>query len=353
MTKTELWSKAHKRMIELYGEDPDFRIVNRFLSEKQAFTQFDCITYFDIIATLRDESRENGEILIGRSILGSCFTAYLLGATDENPLPLHKHCPNCKQTTFVTGRENLMAYDLVGDTCEYCGEETYYDGFDIPFETYLSYVKKGVEFNHRNYKELYDEIQSHITPSICELTERCKEMERRTGVSMDSIYLGDKAVLSHFCAGDFVGFSEKEAQMLSEMTVLAKPQTYVDILKLLGLAHGTKTWRYNAEQLLADGACSLSDLPTTRDEVFMTIRDTMRDCCFHDTGFAYDVANKARRGYYLEHGMDDYTNKSLQMLGLDDWFGSYIRATQYMSTKALAVLELKYRIILAWYALNF
>ena len=30
MTKTELWSKAHKRMIELYGEDPDFRIVNRF-----------------------------------------------------------------------------------------------------------------------------------------------------------------------------------------------------------------------------------------------------------------------------------------------------------------------------------
>jgi DNA polymerase III alpha subunit (gram-positive type) len=66
-------------------------------------------------------------------------------------------------------------------------------------------------------------------------------------------------------------------------------------------------------------------------------------------GLAHDVANKARRGYYLEHGMDDYTNQTLSMLGLDDWFGSYIRATHYMSAKALAVLELKYSIILTWY----
>lgn len=81
----------------------------------------------------------------------------------------------------------------------------------------------------------------------------------------------------------------------------------------------------------------------------MSIREAMRDCDFHDTGFAYDVANKARRGYYHEHGMDDYTNQTLSMLGLDDWFGSFIRTTHYMSTKALAVLELKYSIILNWY----
>jgi DNA polymerase III alpha subunit (gram-positive type) len=117
---------------------------------------------------------------------------------------------------------------------------------------------------------------------------------------------------------------------------------------VIGLAHGTCTWRHNAEHLIADGV-SLADIPATRDEVFMTIRDAMHDCDFHDTGFAIDVANKARRGYYREHGMDDYTNGTLSMLGLDDWFGSYIRATHYMSTKALAVLELKYSIILTWY----
>jgi hypothetical protein len=81
----------------------------------------------------------------------------------------------------------------------------------------------------------------------------------------------------------------------------------------------------------------------------MTIRDAMRDCDFYDMGFAYDLANKARHGYYCEHGMDHYTNSTLQMLGLDSWFGSYIRATHYMLTKALAVLELKYSVILNWY----
>lgn len=353
MTEKEIWDKAYKRIFELYGNMPDLRIISRFYSEKQAFSRFDCITYFDMIGKLRKEVFEKDEILIGKSTLGSCFTAYLLGAVDENPLPFHKYCPNCKKTTFITHcsppRVNDMPYDLVGDTCKYCGEETYYDGFDIPFETYLPYVKQGVEFHHSNYKELYDEITSHITPSICKLTEKCKEMERRTGVSMDSIYLGDQTVLSHFCAGDFVGFSPKEATFLREMATVAKPKSYGDILKLLGLAHGTCTWRYNAEQLLSDDICSLSDIPATCDEVFMTIRDAMRDCDFHDTGFAYDVANKARRGYYLEHGMDDYTNQTLSMLGFDDWLGSYIRATQYMSTKALAVLELKYSIILNWY----
>ena len=340
-------------MIELYGENLDFHIINRLLSEKQAFSQLDCITYFDIIEKLRAEISEKGEILIGRSVLGACFCAYLLGATDVNPLPLHKYCPNCKQTIFFSKHANHMPYDCVGDTCEYCGEETYYDGFDIPFETYLPYVKKGVEFNHSNYKELYDEIQSHITPSLCELSEQCKEMERRTGVSMDSIYLGDETVLSHYCAGDFVGFSERDARVLKGMAAVAKPKTYGDILKLLSLGGGTQTWTHNAEELLAEGVCSLADIHATRDEVFMTIRDAMRDRGYCDAGFAYEVSSKAWRGQYLEHGMDGYTADMLRRLGFDEWFIRYLLRVHYLSPKALEATELQYRITLGWYQLHY
>ena len=167
---------------------------------------------------------------------------------------------------------------------------------------------------------------------------------------MDDIDLNDHEVKHRLLTGDFeylVGSGGEKA--IKQMITLTHPQSYNELLKLIGLAHGTCTWKYNAEQLLSDGICSLADIPATRDEVFMSIRDAMRDCDFNDTGFAYNVANKARRGYYHEHGMDDYTKGTLQMLGLDDWFGSYIRATQYMSAKALAVLELKYSIILNWY----
>lgn len=351
MTKKALWNDAYKRMLRLYGESPDLRIISRFLSEKQMLEQFDCITYFDIIAKLRAESREKDEERpIGKSVLGSCFAAFLLGATDVNPLPLHKYCPNCKQTAFVADDKSLTPYDLAGDTCQYCGGRTCYNGFDIPFETYLPCVKKGAEFNHGNYKEIHDELAFHITPSLCELNEKCKKLERQTGVRMDDICLGDKTVLSDFCRGDFVGAPEKEAKILREMAVLAKPETYGDILKLLGLAHGTQTWRYNAEELLADGSCSLSAIPATRDDVFMMIRTALQRHGIGDTGFAYDVASKARRGYYFEHGLDGYTLDTLKSLGLGAHFADYILRARYLTSKAHVAAELKYLAVLQWYA---
>lgn len=51
--------------------------------------------------------------------------------------------------------------------------------------------------------------------------------------------------------------------------------------------------------------------------------------------------------------MDDYTKGTLSMLGFDDWFGRYIKTARYMSTKALAMLELKYLIILNWYQFSY
>ena len=160
---------------------------------------------------------------------------------------------------------------------------------------------------------------------------------------------GDDVAFVDLLGGDFSCMHPKLAEFLKQAYAVVQPCSYAELLKLIGLAHGTGTWKNNAEDLLTNGKCRLADIPATRDEVFMMIRDAMQEQGVYDTGFAYDVANKARRGYYQEHGMDDYTNGILQMLGLDDWFGSFIRTTHYMSTKALAVLELKYSVIFNWY----
>ena len=348
MIEKEIWDKSYKRIFELYGDMPDLRIVSRFCSEKQAFMQYEIGKYFYELAGLRREAEESGERLIVKAPLASCLVAYLLGVTDENPLPAHYYCPKCKTVEWMNGR---CVFDLRDRTCA-CGERMKPDGFDIPFETYLPYAKKlkTADTVPESYQQLCDSILSHFQRSLLDTTNVCKRLENATGVCMDDIDLNDREVKHRLLTGDFeylVGYSGEKA--IKQMIALTHPQSYNEILKLIGLAHGTCTWRYNAEQLLSDGICSLSDIPATRDEVFMTIRDAMHDCDFYDTGFAFDVANKARRGYYLEHGMDDYTNGTLSMLGLDDWFGSYIRATHYMSTKALAVLELKYSIILNWY----
>lgn len=345
MTEKEIWDKAYKRIFELYGDMPDLRIVSRFYSETQ---QYEVGKYFYALAKLRREAEDAGERLIVKAPVASCLLAYLLGTTDENPLPAHYFCPKCKTVEWMEGR---CVFDLRDRTCA-CGERMKPNGFDIPFEIYLPYGKKlkTADTVPENYQQLFDSILSHFQRSLLDTATVCKQLEKATGVCMDSIDLNDREVKHRLLTRDFeylVGSGGEKA--IKQMITLAHPVTYNDLLKLIGLFYGTCTWRYNAEQLLSDGICSLSDIPATRDEVFMTIRDAMHDCDFHDMGFAHDVANKACRRYYREHGMDDYTNQTLSMLGFDSWFGSYIRAAHYMSTKALAVLELKYSIILNWY----
>ena len=348
MTEKEIWDKAYKRIFELYGDMPDLRIVSRFFSEKQAFMQYEVGKYFYDLAKLRREAEDAGERLIVKAPVASCFVAYLLRATDENPLPAHYYCPKCKTVLWMEGR---CVFDMRDRFCS-CGERMKPEGFDIPFETYLPYAKKlrVADITDESYLELSEATFSHYQKSLLDTANICKQLEKVTSIGMDDIDMNDREVKCRLLTGNFeklAGVGGEKA--IKQMITLTHPVTYNELLKLIGLAHGTCTWRYNAEQLLSDGICSLADIPATRDEVFMIIRDAMRDCDFHDTGFAFDVSNKARRGYYLEHGMDDYTNSTLQMLGLDSWFGSYIRFTQYMSTKALAVLDLKYSIILTWY----
>jgi DNA polymerase III alpha subunit (gram-positive type) len=351
MTEKEIWDEAYKRIFKFYGDMPDLRIISRFYSEKQAFMQYEVGKYFYDLAKLRCEAEEAGERLIVKAPVASCLVAYLLGTTDENPLPAHYYCPKCKTVLWMEGR---CVFDLRDRTCV-CGEMMKPDGFDIPFETYLPYAKKlkTADTVPENYQQLFNSILSHFQRSLLDTANVCKRLEKSTGVCIDSIDLNDREVTHRLLTGNF----EKLAgiggeKVIKQMITLAHPLTYQALLKVIGLAHGTCTWRHNAEHLIADGV-SLADIPATRDEVFMTIRDAMHDCDFHDTGFAIDVANKARRGYYREHGMDDYTNGTLSMLGFDSWFGSYIRTTHYMSTKALAVLELKYSIILNWYQIYY
>ena len=146
MTEKEIWDKAYNRIFELYGDMPDLRIIiSRFYSEKQAFMQYEVGKYFYDLAKLRREAEESGERLIVKAPIASCLVAYLLGATDENPLPAHYYCPKkCKTLEWMDGR---CVFDLRDRTCA-CGERKKPDGFDIPF----ALCKEAQDHRYRSRK---------------------------------------------------------------------------------------------------------------------------------------------------------------------------------------------------------
>ena len=350
MTREETWDKAYKKIFELYGENPDLDIVNRFLSEKAALSHFGIAEYFDELAGICKESIEKyNEKLVVKNTVCSCFTAYLLGASEINPLPPHYYCETCKRVEWSD--EVDCVFDMRGTRkCE-CGAEMRVDGHDIPWETYLPYAQKLKTKDPvpENYKDLFESLtKKHFQFSLLGAAQAVNLLGQATGVGSEEIDLSDREVKYCLLDGDFSCMPPKLATFLKTAYEVVQPCSYNELLKLIGMAHGTQTWRNNAENLL-NGKCRLADIPATRDDVFVIIRDAMREHGVYDTGFAYDVANKARKGFYNENGMDGYTIDTLKVLSFDDWFASYLLGVRYMSTKALSVMELKYIILLTWY----
>ena len=347
MTREEIWNKAYNRIFELYGENPDLDIVNRFLSEKAALSHFGVAEYFEELAGICKESLDKyNEKLVVKNTVASCFTAYLLGASEVNPLPAHYFCEVCKRVEWVD--EVDCIFDMRATrTCE-CGAEMRADGYDLPYAQRLRLKTKDPV--PENYKDLFESLtKKHFQFSLLGAAQTVNFLGQATGVAPDEIDLSDREVKCRLLGGDFNCMNPKLAEFLKQAYTVVQPSNYHELLKLIGMAHGTQTWRNNADDLLMHGKCRLADIPATRDEVFILIRDAMREHGLYDTGFAYDVANKVRKGFYAKNGMDGYTIDTLKALGFNDWFASYLLGVRYMSTKALSVMELKYIILLTWY----
>ena len=351
MTREETWDKAYKRIFELYGEDPDFRIVNCFLSEKAALSHYGVAEYFEELAGICQESIEKyNEKLIVKNTVASCFKAYLLGASEINPLPAHYYCKACKRVEWSDDADCI--FDMRATrTCE-CGAIMRADGYNLPYETYVPYAQKLKTKDPvpENYKDLFESLtKKHFQWSLLGAAQAVNLLGQATGVRPEEIDLSDREVKYRLLGGDFSCMHPKLAEFLKQAYTIVQPSNYHELLKLIGMAHGTQVWKNNAEDLIKDDVADLSEIPATRDEVFMMIRDAMQEQGVYDTGFAYDVAEKARKGYYAEHGMDGYTIDTLKSLGFGDWFASYLLGVRYVSTKALSVMELHYIILLTWY----
>ena len=75
---------------------------------------------------------------------GAFFVAYLLGASDVNPLEPHYYCPVCRKVEWVDTVSD--GWDLLPRACS-CGGTMRGEGHRIPFETYRHVVQRNTSFD--------------------------------------------------------------------------------------------------------------------------------------------------------------------------------------------------------------
>ena len=402
--KKELWQKAEKALYALYGDMPDLRILNRFYSEKMAFENSDVIILWNLVGEIMRSAPTGYSMPKVTGTTGSCFTAYLLGATSDNPLPLHYHCRECGSTEFVDTK-NALPFDLSNKPCS-CGAKMRTNGFDIPYEmnlgdahtphicfsvpknfleetkhmifeqmkAYYCVGELGNETDYIRFVFLPHDGRDHFKENINLVNDKYNSFPSATVTSFFGVdkakrlieekgedlfafsvsenYLSDERIVEKFASGDVAGIPILDLHIegfasMKDALKLAKPKNTYEILKVYAALHGSGTWTGNAENLIGNGI-DIADIPTIRDDIFILLRNKLYEAGYTYTGIAHELTNKIKRGK-----LDADSRALLECLDLPEWFIQYAEKIQYMFPKAHSVQNLRTALAFMWYKINY
>lgn len=409
-----LWNKARSNLMERYADMPPIEIISRFEMEKLAFMNTDMLLFFDLFAQISESGSEKGYPICQEGGIGASFVAYLLGASDVNPLPAHYYCPICKKVEFVPSA--LDGWELDRKCCSECDSYLVRDGHNIPFEVYRHIIGKNAGFDLVVSRYFFREADEKIIQYFgdCKITvlKPPAEIVENRNISQMSTYVIQLSDMQERAEKDFwdlgykeycdfisnnhyvnlivkndynkfielkrlVNISETEIDFLEEKVQQLLFEKDLGLIPKLGLSSLSlllgKFFIENlgdALQLFGIALCAsaldeyeaavyinrqdnLTDAVPYRDDVFLYICSKMKEHGYFEAGLAFRIMDQARKGVYYRSGVDGYIRKILLDIGATDQYIACLEKTPYMFPKAQGIIQLRYTLILLWYRLHY